>query len=133
MTQRARQHQLEDLSRHKYALALPEKWVLRDKHSDYGIDAEVEIFDENNLPTGLVYLVQLKATETDDESVARRLDVRIDKIRYYESLELPVLIVRHSVKKDIFYCKWAYETDLFYAKEDAKTDTPHISQRRYLD
>lgn len=121
MTQRARQHQLEDFSRRKYALALPEEWVKRDKHSDYGIDVEVEIFDKNNLPTGLVYLVQLKATETDNESDARRLDFRIDKIRYYKSLELPVLIVRHSIKKDIFYCKWAHEVDLFYAKENAKT------------
>lgn len=121
MTKRVKQHQLEDLSRSKYSLALPRNWVMRDKDKDYGIDAEVEIFDENNRATGLVYLVQLKATETSDESAARKVDLSIDAIKYYKSLELPVLIVRYSEKQDLFYCKWAHEIDLFYAKKGAKT------------
>ena len=118
---RVKQHQLEDLSRSKYSLAIPRNWVMRDKDKDYGIDAEVEIFDEKDRATGLVYLVQLKATETSDESAARKVDISIDAIKYYKSLELPVLIVRYSEKQDQFYCKWAHEIDLFYAKKGAKT------------
>jgi len=121
MTRRVKQHQLEDLSRTKYSLAIPRNWVMRDKGKDYGIDAEVEIFDENDRATGLVYWVQLKATETSDESAARKVDLSIDAIKYYKSLELPVLIVRYSEKEDLFYCKWAHEIDLFYAKKGAKT------------
>jgi len=121
MTHRPKQHQLEDRSRAKYNLVLPRNWVIRDKDKDYGIDAEVEIFDENGRATGLVYWVQLKATETSDTLAARKVDFSIDRIKYYKSLELPVLIVRYSEKEDQFYCKWAHEIDLFYTKQDAKT------------
>jgi len=121
MTRRVKQHQLEDLSRFKYSLAIPRNWVIRDKDKDYGIDAEVEIFDDNDLATGLVYWVQLKATETSDGSAARKIDLSIDAIKYYQSLDIPVLIVRYSEKEDRFYCKWAHGIDLFYAKKGAKT------------
>jgi hypothetical protein len=69
----------------------------------------------------LVYWVQLKATEASDESSVRKIDIKIDSIKYYKTLELPVLIVRYSEKEDLFYCKWAHEIDLFYAKKNAKT------------
>ena len=121
MSKRPKQHQLEDLSRSKYSLAIPRNWVMRDKDRDYGIDAEVEIFDEKDQATGLVYWVQLKATENSDKLAARKLDLSIDKIEYYKALELPVLIVLYSDKEDRFYCKWAHEIDLFYTKENAKT------------
>lgn len=121
MTRRVKQHQLEDISRSKYSLAIPRNWVMRDKAKDYGIDAEIEIFDENTQATGLVYWVQLKATETSKESAAKKLDLDVDSLRYYKSLELPVLIVRYSEKTDKFYCKWAHEIDLFYAKKNATT------------
>ena len=121
MSKRPKQHQLEDLSRSKYSLAIPRNWVMRDKDRDYGIDAEVEIFDEKDQATGLVYWVQLKATGNSDKLAALKLDLSIDKIEYYKALELPVLIVLYSDKEDLFYYKWAHEIDLFYAKENAKT------------
>lgn len=121
MTQRIKTHQLEDFSRSKYSLAIPENWVMRDKDKDYGIDAEVEIFDDKGNATGLVYLVQLKATETSSVSVAKSIDLRIETIKYFHSLDLPVLIVRYSKKDDLFFCKWAHEVDLYYAKKGAKT------------
>ena len=121
MPSRVKQHQLEDISRSKYSLSLPRQWVMRDKDKDYGIDAEVEIFNENGDTTGLVYWVQLKATETKDKKASRKLDLKIDVIRYYKSLELPVLIVKYSNEEDIFYCKWAHEIDLYYSKKNAKT------------
>jgi len=121
MTKRIRQHQLEDISRSKFSLVLPENWVVRDKDKDYGIDAEVEIFDKAGKATGLVFWVQLKATETKTESKAKKVDLKIDSIKYYQNLEIPVLIARYSVATDTFYCKWAHDIDLFFAKEGAKT------------
>ena len=121
MGKRTRQHQLEDLSRSKYSLAIPENWVMRNKDKDYGIDAEVELFDETGQATGLVYWVQIKATQDRDSFAARKIDLSIEKLRYYQTLELPVLIVRYSDKEGRFYFKWAHEIDLFYAKEKAKT------------
>ncbi len=121
MTKRIKQHQLEDTSRYKYGLTLPAHWVFRDKDKDYGIDGEVEIFDKDNIATGLVYWVQLKATESKKEPTIKSIDIKLDTLKYYKRLDIPVLIVRYSSHKDIFYTKWAHEIDPFYAKENAKT------------
>ena len=121
MAKRVKQHQIEDLSRSKFCLVLPKYWVIRDKEKDYGIDIEVEIFDKNDRSTGLVYWVQIKATESVNKSVIRKVDLNIDSIKYYKSLEIPVLIVRYSEKEDRFYCRWIYDIDLFYAKKGGKT------------
>lgn len=133
MTKRVKQHQLEDLSRAKYNLAIPSNWVFRDKDKDYGIDAEVEIFDDNDRATGLVYWVQLKATESKVEATARRVDLSIESIRYYKKLDIPVLIARYSKVHDCFYCKWAHELDLYYAKEKAKTLRVNFSEDEKWD
>lgn len=121
MTKRVKQHQLEDISRAKYQLAIPRNWVMRDKDKDYGIDVEVEIFDENGNATGLVYWVQLKATESSKPKSTRKVDLGVNAVKYYEQLEIPVLIVRYSETEDRFYCKWDHEVDLYYAKKNAKT------------
>lgn len=121
MRKRVTQHQLEDISRAKFALALPRTWVMRDKGKDYGIDAEVELFDESGASTGFVFLVQLKATESQKRSSSKGVDVAVEAIRYYKQLELPVLIVRYSASEDCFYCKWDHQVDLYYAKKNAKT------------
>jgi len=60
MPKRVKQHQLEDKSRAKYALGIPQSWVMRDKDKDYGIDIEVEIFDAQGRATGLVYWAKSK-------------------------------------------------------------------------
>ena len=124
MVKRVKQHRLEDISLTAFkSVILPMGWVVREKNqqNDYGIDAEVEIFDEEGNATGLMFLAQLKATENSDETSVQKISFDIDKINYYKSLALPVLIVRYSEKTKKFYCKWDYDVDLFYAKEGAKT------------
>ncbi len=133
MTKRVKQHQLEDLSRAKYNLAIPNNWVFRDKNKDYGIDAEVEIFDDNDRATGLVYWVQLKATESKVTATARKVDLSIKSIKYYRKLDIPVLIARYSKVHDCFYCKWAHELDLYYAKKNAKTIRVNFSESEKWD
>lgn len=133
MTKRVKQHQLEDISRAKYQLAIPRNWVMRDKDKDYGIDAEVEIFDENGNATGLVYWVQLKATESSKPGLTRKVDLSVDAVKYYKQLDIPVLIVRYSEAEDRFYCKWDHEVDLYYAKENAKTIRVSFSDEDIID
>jgi len=118
---RPKQHQLEDLSRRRFEELLPASWVMRNKDKDYGIDVEVEIFENGGSSTGLVFLVQLKATESTDKKVAQRIDLKIDALNYYYSFNIPVLLARYSADTDVFYFKWAHEVDLYYAKENAKT------------
>ena len=121
MTKRIKQHQLEDLSRNKFGLAIPRKWVFRDKDKDYGIDGEVEIFNSKERATGLVFLVQLKATASKQQRTIKGIDLSLETIRYYKRLDLPVLVARYSEVKDKFYVKWATQIDPFYAKDGAKT------------
>jgi hypothetical protein len=92
------QHQLEDISRDEFSSLLPREWVVRDKNKDYGIDVEVEVFDSKGYSTGLVFWVQLKATESTKESDRKKVPLDIETIEYYKSLDLPVLIARYSLE-----------------------------------
>lgn len=121
MPKRANQHEVEDISRSKFQLKLPRNWVYRNKEKDYGIDGEVEIFDKNKEPNGLVFWVQLKATESKIESTIMSVSLKVETLEYYKKLEIPVLLVRYSLKNDSFLIKWISNVDLFYAKKNAKT------------
>lgn len=121
MPTRPNQHKLEDLSRAKFQLALPKRWVFRDKDKDYGIDGEVELFDELDKAQGLLFYVQLKATESESENAIMSVDINIETLKYYKQLDIPVLLVRYSEFRDCFFAKWVYNVDLFYCKDNAKT------------
>lgn len=124
---RPKQHQLEDLSRSKFSLTLPKEWVFRNKDKDYGIDGEVEIFDEGNNSTGLLFFVQLKATGANDQTKIKKIEINIDKLQYYNSLSIPVLIARYSETTDKFYTIWSHEIDLFYVRHSQKNITIKFS------
>lgn len=60
---RTRAHRLEDASKTAFrALCDEAGWIVRDMPGDYGIDLEVEIFD-NDSTTGMTFRVQLKGTD----------------------------------------------------------------------
>ena len=95
MPKRPRQHQLETESRVAFQHALPSGWVYRDLQQDYGIDAEVEVFDVDGLATGTKFSVQLKATDQANIREALRLHFPEAKCNYFASQDTPVLIVRY--------------------------------------
>lgn len=106
MPQRPEQHQLETASRIAFEGVLPNGWVFREMKPDYGIDGEVEIF-ENGTATGITFKVQLKATRGDD--VAIRLDRTKDT--YYAALRLPVLLVMFHQPTDRILVRWFHSFD----------------------
>lgn len=120
MAQRPRQHQLETESRNALRTAIPSAWVFRDTDQDYGIDAEVEIFDESNTSTGAKFSIQLKAT--DEVSLRKALRIRLpwSKVKYYSSMDLPVLIVRYHSSSNSLYYIWFHSLDPYYV---SKTNT----------
>lgn len=83
MPKRPRNHVLEALSRDALSSRLtgPLGWVVRDIAIDYGIDAEVEIFDADGNTTGLTFKVQLKGMEKPDHIGPFR-DIEVDHLRY---------------------------------------------------
>jgi len=121
MPKRPKQHQVEDLSITAFKNLLPREWVFREKDRDYGIDGEVEIFTSAGEATGLIFYVQLKATDSLDLSAQRKVQLKIETINYFRELPLSILIVRYSEQAKDTYIKWSFEIDLFAIKDDAKT------------
>ncbi len=102
---RIRQHIIEDESESILKSIIPSEWVLRKLTPDYGIDYNVEIF-ENNQSTGIHFFVQLKGT--DKKSTDGNISFRLDKkyIDYFGKVSIPILFVYISVKSNIAWAKW---------------------------
>lgn len=119
MPKRPRSHRLEDESRTFLSRLLPESWVFRKTEPDYGIDGEIEIFDSSGLSTGMTFLVQLKGTDIIQKDKALSIRLTVDKIKYYRSLRLPILLIRYvSASKEV-YIRWAHE--ITYGEKVAKS------------
>jgi tetratricopeptide (TPR) repeat protein len=103
-------HQLEDESRTAFESLKPSRHVFRTEHSDYGIDGELEQFDEANQATGRRFRVQLKAT-AQTGAAAMRERISLDKAAYYRAQELPVLMVRYVASTGWLYGRWFHRFD----------------------
>jgi len=105
MGSRTQNHIIEDESRLFFRGLLPAHWVFRDKHEDYGIDCEVEIFDTDGNPTGYVFWVQLKGTASKELNTIQSMSFKNEKIDQFKRYEIPVMIVRYSSVKKACYFK----------------------------
>lgn len=129
MAKRPRQHQLEDESITAFRSVRPSLWPVRKKDEDYGIDLEVEIFDSDEESTGLIFFVQLKATDAEEgRSVVLAKDY-LDGICQYES---PTIIVRYFARDRRLYWSWASDLRAEIPEEQA-SKTFHFSDDQSLD
>jgi hypothetical protein len=126
MPTRPRSHTLETESRRSFKALLPSEWVVRSLESDYGIDEQVEVFDKGGNATGLMFLAQLKATDTIDLKSALKVPFDTNILSYYRRLELPVLFVRFHSPTKKFYWSWFHEFKEL-AKPGQRTLTLHLS------
>jgi Domain of unknown function (DUF4365) len=126
MPKRTASHVIEDESRRAFAALVPGEWVIRPVVPDYGIDKEVEVYDKNGLPTGLMFFVQLKATDTPELEAGLKLALKISTMEYYRTLELPVMIVRYHRPTGRFFWRWSHEFKERPATPAAKTVTVRI-------
>lgn len=121
MPRRPRAHQLEDLSLREFQRTIPLRWVCRELTRDYGIDLHVEIFDEDDLATGRSFFTQLKATDVRDLGAALAVRLPVEKVAYYASVDLPVLIVLYHAAGNDFYTRWFHEFDVKYSSTAQST------------
>lgn len=103
---RSRSHILEEESLFELKKILPTDWVIREKPKDYGIDVEIEIFTSKGKYTGIVFWIQLKATDSEKLKDQRSIRMQIDKIRQLASYDLPVAIFRYNSNNKNFYFDW---------------------------
>jgi len=128
MPSRPRSHQLETESKREFASVIPSRWVFREANPDYGIDGQIEVFDQDNKATGLMFLVQLKGTDQPDLNDALSIQFKLQTLTYYRKLDLPVMIVLfHSPTKQFFW-KWAHEVDTYYAERGQEYMTVRVSE-----
>lgn len=105
---------------------MPDAWVCRRKTGDYGIDLEVEIFEEDGTATGLLFYVQMKGT--DNPRDAQRLSVKVDRLQYMGQLEIPSVLVRACTETREL--NWIWASDAINQRSDgASSVTVRLSQR----
>lgn len=118
MTRRTRSHVLEDLSLTVLRATLPSHWVVHDFRRDYGIDVQVEVFDEDGVATGLKFHGQLKATDAKPDSDVLSLDRQ--HFDYWASHSDPVLLFRYFSQINAFRWCWMHEV-AWRIRKSAKT------------
>ena len=123
MPQRPRQHVLAAESRLAFEAALPPEWVARrvDGSDDYGIDYEVEIF-ENGRTTGVLFKVQLKSTD-DDRASARSEWVNFQTFDYWQSLDVPVMLAHYSSASGDIRYRWIQAHDPYDDRQASRVGT----------
>lgn len=131
---RTRSHQLESQSFIKFESYIPSQWVFRRKDTpDYGIDGEIEIFDDNGQATGNFINVQLKSTDSKDIKKCLKEKLRVDTLEYYSKLQYPVLIAKYSSHLDKIFYRWAHSKRKNPIKEGQKEITLHFSEDNIVD
>jgi hypothetical protein len=109
MPRRRRTQRIEEESRRAFGDALEERFLLRDDVPDYGLDGSVEEFDRDDKATGLRYFVQLKATDEEELGDALSRSIPLEHADLYNSLPLPLLMVRYVAARDELYVRWWHD------------------------
>lgn len=106
---RHRNHVLEDLSLTALKKLLPPIWVVHPFHTDYGIDVQVEIFENSGNSTGLRIYGQLKATDKDEDEDVLALDR--EHFDYWAAHTDPVILFRFYAGSGVIKWCWMHELE----------------------
>jgi tetratricopeptide (TPR) repeat protein len=122
---RPRNHILEDNSLAQFKSLLPSVWNLHTYVKDYGIDIQIEIFNDKGNSTGLRVYCQLKATDNSEDNDTLSLDK--EHFEYWAAHSDPVLLIRYFDKTKSF--KWSWMHDIHWRIKPSKKN---ISVSSYL-
>lgn len=122
MPSRPRAHEVEDRSRRQFEDWLPDGWVARPISADYGIDYEIEVF-ENGHATGLHFWVQLKGSDAPEPPPVKI--ARTTK-NYWNAREGLVLLVVWSVTAGTGWYQWAHHIPTWQMAPEQQTLTVRV-------
>ena len=96
------------------------RWPCRRLDIDLGIDAQLEILNNENNTTGDFIAIQVKATEQSKSTASVRITK--DNLEYWKTIEIPVVIVYVDLNTNKLYweCINRIEIDT-YIKQASKT------------
>jgi tetratricopeptide (TPR) repeat protein len=131
MPSRPRAHELEDLSEIALGQLLGPNWTIHFQgKNDYGIDAEVEIF-EHGKATGRFFKVQLKGSDSSRPKPTTR--VSVSTFNYWLTSDLPVLVAHYQAATGRMFGIWAQSHELRFLNFEARTTTLTFPPESYLD
>lgn len=126
-------HIIEEESRMEFARIIPLGWVKNDFTKDYGKDIHVEIF-HNKKSTGNFFIVQIKGNSRPIKNDVIKVQVKAETLKYYNTLEYPVLLVFYSTIKKHFWAIWANKLyQLLDIKENQKTVSLCLQKENQID
>ncbi len=133
MPKRPRTHQLETESKNKFKSLIPSTWVVRDIDEDYGIDQEVEIFDDSEKATQYKFYVQLKSTDETNPKKYVKEQFKVDTLDYLVKQQYPVLLLKYVKIEDKCFYKWVFGKHKVPKKNGAKTYTVYFPTENIFD
>jgi len=119
----------ERIGVHKFALAILRdfNWIEREQPiSDHGIDFQIEIVDDE-LPTGMLYAVQLKSgrsyfNESTEDAIVFRGKKR--HLSYWTDYALPVILVLYNPEEDNLYWTFVNQENTIETDKAWKIEIP---------
>jgi tetratricopeptide (TPR) repeat protein len=109
MPQRPREHVLEEESRKAFESAIPSEWTIQKQDPDYGIDLQVNIF-ENEQATSQFFYVQLKATDSIKVlTQAPTFTFKTERLLYYQTLPYPMMLVLYDATGKRLFYEWLHD------------------------
>jgi len=105
---RTRQHVMEEESERIFRDSIPAEWIVRNIPTDYGIDLEVEIV-EQEIVTGKRFWIQLKSSESCEikkDSTGKAYishSAKTNLLEYALSCDFPLLLVLVDLKTKMVY------------------------------
>ena len=116
-------YNLEDISFVEFRKLLPDAWVCRHISNDYGVDLEVEIFDEEGNSTDLAFNVRIKAI--DNVIKKHTAQMKMARLKYLSSLDAPSMLVHYCDATKSTHFKWI--TNIIDQIQDFSADSTTIT------
>jgi tetratricopeptide (TPR) repeat protein len=111
------QHRLETGSRRAFEALLPLSWTVDERSSDYGVDLDVEVFDEDDA-TGIRFNVQLKSRDETAKNSSVRL--KWSTMSHWHDHDLPTLVVLWDRETNAFWWEWSHRLNTYEKNVDVE-------------
>ncbi|MDQ2977168.1 MAG: DUF4365 domain-containing protein [Acidobacteriota bacterium] len=98
---------------------MPSEWVVRPQDSDYGLDVQVQIF-ENGRITPLFFYAQLKATENLPKAEAPAWRFSTTRLLHYGQCPFPVMLLLFEASSKRLFFKWVHDFYMELSQEEER-------------